>query len=134
LIPLVVYAWGTVTVLVGALVGAWTLGYHPDRLLPFEILGLGFCACGAIVSTVLTKRRSDSPFFASRFFTSASIRTAARFAVGGIVGVVVGYAVGNVLNVFGSPYWLAAGLGYAVGFVANFVVQVRNKVVKIEDA
>jgi hypothetical protein len=43
LIPLAVYGVGILTVLLGGVVGAWQLTFHPDALFPYELTGLSAC-------------------------------------------------------------------------------------------
>ena len=44
LIPLLVYLVGVMTLLVGWSMGDLHLVFHPDRLFPFEVVGLTACA------------------------------------------------------------------------------------------
>ena len=44
MIPLVIYGVGILAILVGSVLGYWELTFHPDRLFPFEIVGLSACA------------------------------------------------------------------------------------------
>jgi len=44
LIPLLVYGIGFLGILVGWFFGDWQLAFHPDRLLPFEVVGLATCS------------------------------------------------------------------------------------------
>lgn len=43
LIPLLVYGVGILGIVLGSSLGIWQLGFHPDGLFPFELLGLSAC-------------------------------------------------------------------------------------------
>jgi hypothetical protein len=42
-IPLAVYGIGFLTILAGTVLGEWQLAFHPDALLPFELMALSAC-------------------------------------------------------------------------------------------